>query len=267
MKKLIALVMTIVLCLTMASCGKSDAVKAVEAAIDSIGSVTLESIDKIAEAEAMYEALEEKEQKKVENITVLDEARSAYNVLREEKAASLAQATYDNLVMATAACLNMLDNVDKALSIFNDTSLSPSNCLQRLSAATGLSVSDLCSGGLGDIDIFFFPGCTVRATKHAYENMGMFDQVDTLLADTAATLGELNDLEDTAYAPALNQLFDAVTEGYAYYKAAEFTGAGNGPSFYDYDLAAAEWNRLSSESKAQIAAIVEPFETVKALLS
>lgn len=267
MKKIIALVLAFSLCLTMASCGKSEAVKAVEAAIEGIGTVSLESAAKITEAETMFDALEEKEQKKVGNVTVLQEARTAYETLRAEKALSTAQETYDQLVMATALCLSMLDNVDKALSIFNSTDLSYSNCLNRLSAATGLSESDLCSGGLSNIDIFFFPGCTVRAVQHAYENNGSYEQMDTFMAAGADTLDELeNTLSDTTYAPALRKLYDVVTEGYTYFKETGFTGGGNGPSFYEYDQAAAEWQRLSRESKEQIAAISAAFETAKELI-
>ncbi|MBR4889587.1 MAG: hypothetical protein IKU17_10625 [Clostridia bacterium] len=78
MKKWIAWLLVVVLCLSLCACGKSEAVKHVEAMIGSIGEVTLESIEPIRAAEDAYNALTEEEQKKVGNYKTLTEARDAY---------------------------------------------------------------------------------------------------------------------------------------------------------------------------------------------
>ncbi len=78
MKKVISLFFVLVMCLSLCACGKSEAVKNVEAMIDALGEITLESIDAICSAEDAYFALTEDEQKKVDNYEILAEARDAY---------------------------------------------------------------------------------------------------------------------------------------------------------------------------------------------
>ena len=78
MKKAISLLLALLLCLSLTACGKSEAVKNVEAMIDALGEITLESIDAIRSAEDAYNALTENERKKVDNYATLTEARDAY---------------------------------------------------------------------------------------------------------------------------------------------------------------------------------------------
>lgn len=78
MKKIIALVLTVILCLSLSACGKSEAVKSVEAMIDALGEITIESIDAIRAAEDAYEVLMPEEQKKVKNYETLTSARDRY---------------------------------------------------------------------------------------------------------------------------------------------------------------------------------------------
>lgn len=78
MKKVISLFLVLAMCLSLCACGKSEAVKNVEAMIDALGEITLESIDAIRSAEDAYDALTEDEQKKVGNYKTLTEARDAY---------------------------------------------------------------------------------------------------------------------------------------------------------------------------------------------
>lgn len=78
MKKIVSLLLVLVMCLPLCACGKSEAVKNVEAMIDALGEITLESIDAIRSAEDAYNALTEDEQKKVKNYETLTAARDAY---------------------------------------------------------------------------------------------------------------------------------------------------------------------------------------------
>lgn len=81
MKKIISLVLVLVMCLSLCACGKSQAVKDVETAINAIGDVSLDSIEAIARAEHMYEILTDEEKSQVENKTLLAEARFTYDNL------------------------------------------------------------------------------------------------------------------------------------------------------------------------------------------
>jgi len=78
MRKALSLILALVLCLSLSACGKSEAVKNVEAMIDALGEITLESIDAIRSAEDAYNALTEDEQKKVDNYETLTQARDSY---------------------------------------------------------------------------------------------------------------------------------------------------------------------------------------------
>ena len=81
MKKIIALALVVVLCLSLSACGKSEAVKNVEAMIDALGEITLESEPAVAAAEAAYQALTDEEKGKVSNIDILTEARERITIL------------------------------------------------------------------------------------------------------------------------------------------------------------------------------------------
>jgi len=67
---------------------KSKAVRETEAAIDSIGEVTLDSGSIIEDAEQMYGALTDKEKGQVENLRVLEDARDEYTELCDKDAAN-----------------------------------------------------------------------------------------------------------------------------------------------------------------------------------
>ena len=86
MKKVISLILTVALCLSLCACGKSESVEKVEALIAKIGEVNLDSESAIATAETAYDVLEEKEKARVENYTVLTDARAAFDTLVEEEA-------------------------------------------------------------------------------------------------------------------------------------------------------------------------------------
>ena len=81
MKRIIVLALAFALCLSLSACGKSEAVKNVEAMIDALGEITLESEPAVAAAEAAYQALADEEKSKVGNIDVLTEARERITIL------------------------------------------------------------------------------------------------------------------------------------------------------------------------------------------
>ena len=105
------------LTLCFSSCGKSDATKAVEARIDAIGKLTLDSGAAISEAEAAFELLSADEGSDVKNFDILVEYREEYDKLvsYKEKADELAD-MYDRVFVeygitysAIAEALNFLN--------------------------------------------------------------------------------------------------------------------------------------------------------------
>lgn len=84
MKRILATVLALVLVLTLAACGKSEAAKAADELIGAVGTVTLDSEEAICAAEEAVGALTDKEKKQLENTAVLEEARAAYDALVAE---------------------------------------------------------------------------------------------------------------------------------------------------------------------------------------
>lgn len=84
MKKVIAMLLVLAMALPLCGCGKSEAVKNVEALISSIGTVTLDSGNAIDAAQQAFDALTADEKGKVENHYVLSDSQSAFQKLEEE---------------------------------------------------------------------------------------------------------------------------------------------------------------------------------------
>ena len=81
-KRIIAALLALVLCLSLCACGgKSDAVIAVETAIENLGEITVDSDAAITQVEEMYNALSEEEKAQVENAPRLTMARKDFNTL------------------------------------------------------------------------------------------------------------------------------------------------------------------------------------------
>ena len=66
-QKTAVVLISFIICCMLGGCGKSEAVKSVEALIDGIGEVTLDSENAIKEAEEAYNSLTDKEKEQVEN--------------------------------------------------------------------------------------------------------------------------------------------------------------------------------------------------------
>lgn len=83
MKKMLALLLVLALCLSLSAC-KSEEAKNAEALIAAIGDVTLDSEAAIAAAEAAYDALSDSDKSGVENHALLAEARTAFDALAQQ---------------------------------------------------------------------------------------------------------------------------------------------------------------------------------------
>lgn len=80
MKKIIALVLVLVMCLSLTAC-KSKEAKKVESLIEAIGEVTLDSETAVISAENAYNALTDEDKAEIENYEILITARSTLDSL------------------------------------------------------------------------------------------------------------------------------------------------------------------------------------------
>jgi len=78
MKKVVALILALVMCLSLCACGKDPAVQTTEALIDNIGTVTIDSGDAISSARIAYDALSSENKADVSNLQILIEAETTY---------------------------------------------------------------------------------------------------------------------------------------------------------------------------------------------
>lgn len=86
MKKLLSLFLILVTLFSLCACGKSNAVKHVEALIAAIGEVSLGSKDTLAAVRTAYDALTAEDRENVENLDILITAEAALDELEIQQA-------------------------------------------------------------------------------------------------------------------------------------------------------------------------------------
>lgn len=111
MKKIIAIVLVLAMCLSLTAC-KSKEARNVEKLIETIGEVTLESESAIISAENAYEALSEEDKAEIENYEILTTARTTLDALIYEAEMN---AKYDNAIALLKA-----EDYEGAYSAFVD---------------------------------------------------------------------------------------------------------------------------------------------------
>lgn len=84
MKRVSLILVIVIICLPLFSCGKSEEATNVDNMILEIGEITLESGDKITNVEEAVRKLNEDDYKQLKYITTLEEARNSYNNLEIE---------------------------------------------------------------------------------------------------------------------------------------------------------------------------------------
>lgn len=146
MKRFFALFMAIVAIFTLTAC-KSEAVKDVEAAIGSIGTVSLENGESILIAEHLLEGLSEDEKEKVSNLNALAEAREQYEALAAEKISG--QLETGNWVNA----LTYLETVDEVTIDNIQTSIVSSLVRYLSNFAPKPKEIDVVNAGLGIMEL------------------------------------------------------------------------------------------------------------------
>ncbi len=127
MKKKLLILLILVLAFSLTACGKSEAVKNVEAEITALETISLDSKADIEKIEADYNALTEDEQKKVENMDALDSAKAILQVVEQietvnsapgKDAVEAARTAYDGLddgAKARVANYSDLESAEKVL--------------------------------------------------------------------------------------------------------------------------------------------------------
>lgn len=167
MKKIIALLLAVMMCITLCACGKSQAVKDVESVIKAIGEVTLESGEAIEKAERMYEYLTENEREQVENKGRLVEARYTYDKIYVDTVYSTAKEAYELLKEAARLYYFNSTNLYRAGNFGKDTNMMVTD-------------SDFCEKFVDVIDKYYnYPKYTedevreaLSLTKKLYEESG-----------------------------------------------------------------------------------------------
>lgn len=119
MRRLIAFLLVVLMCIVLCACGKSQSVKDVEEIIDAIGDVTLDSEEIILKAERMYDYLTESEKSKVENKGLLVEARYAYDSLYTETIYNKAKVAFEHLTYVSKLYIFNAHGLKNALRFGN----------------------------------------------------------------------------------------------------------------------------------------------------
>lgn len=85
MKQIFALLLAAAMCLSLVACGgQSEAAKALDEKILTLGEITIESKELLEEIETEYGSLTDKEKNSLENYDVLRTARETYNAQMEK---------------------------------------------------------------------------------------------------------------------------------------------------------------------------------------
>lgn len=233
MKRIIALLLAIAICLSLCACGKSQSVKDVEAAIDAIGEVTLDSGDTIEKAERLYDFLTESEKSDVANKGNLIEARNTYDKLYSEKLYNTAKEAYELMNKAYSMYVYDGRGLEDAMifaTMANAYTMDDDFC-KRLADATQdfmglpeLTEQEITEGMQYCYDMNYFEG-NVKATQAVC--MVIFQNTFTYirkyapwdeLENAGVLLLELKDTyHDEKYYPILKEYFDFVTTGYTFH--------------------------------------------------
>ena len=104
MKKRFSLLLITCIAILMTACGKSEEAVAVENKINAIGSVSLDSVAAIEDAENAYSALTDKQKEEIENYSTLTSARTDWNNLFEKEIDDTVVVMNENFILGRSVC-------------------------------------------------------------------------------------------------------------------------------------------------------------------
>lgn len=225
MKKAIILIVSIVLCVSLCACGKSEAVKSAEDAISAIGEVSVDSGDAIANAEKLYGILTDAEKEKVENRLSLVEAREQFEKVRGEVVYTNAKEAYVKLKEVADLCVSGMDDIYGAwyFGIYEaDDASSYSFYYEMSSEVPSFSENELEAAGdslgyeawLAKTDWQY----SVFIVKSALAARGDYDTIETNMSDAEKVLQTLTEeYDDYTYYPKLKDYYSAIKSYVEFY--------------------------------------------------
>jgi hypothetical protein len=230
MKKIICLILVIALCVPLFGCGKSEAVKAAEEAINNIGEVTLDSEAAILNAEKLYNILTDTEKAEVSNRLALVDAREAFEKLQEEQAEAQKKVIYTNakdafekLNLVASLCIDGMDDIYSAwhFGIYTADDCTSSNIYTKLADVTSFSSTELktaaaqWSGMSADTMGYLLPDdwqYCLQTVKTAIEIRGDYETIKAELESAQAIMQELTTVyDDYTYYPELKKYYASVS--------------------------------------------------------
>lgn len=113
MKKSLAILLVVILCLSLCGCGKSESLVAAENAVKAIGEVTLNSEESINAAEKAINALGAEDREKFKYEDEFEEAKAEYKRLVSEKNAADVETAIDEMGEATIDNLESINDAQK----------------------------------------------------------------------------------------------------------------------------------------------------------
>lgn len=226
MKKTIALLLALALCVTLCACGKSEAVKAAEEAIAAIGEVTVDSGEAIANAEKLFAVLTEAEKAEVDNRMTLVDAQEQFKNVTGEIIYQDAKSAYEKLKKAGAVCTDGMNAIygaahfgiyeaddasnyvfgyELSLKVPGLSSEPIEAAMELLSENMGIEESLLIKLAKSDWSYCVYIVQTALATR------GDYDTVNTNVEEAEALLKGLTEkYEDDTYYPKLKEYYTAV---------------------------------------------------------
>lgn len=224
MRRVLALVLACVSCLSLCACGKSEKVMLVEEAISQIGEVDAYSGEAIAYAQGLYDELTMNEKEKVSNRDVLMEASSVYEAGRADLD-TRAKEAYDLINEACDGCKLVVDEIlsVRAVCLYQDLgwveitrstvfevfaeyldSFSAEE-LQEAAKTQALAARVIVTDFLLMQDVI----------EYAIEVRGDYDVIAQKMAAAEEILQEMGQgYGDTTYYPMLQEYFDYVRMGF-----------------------------------------------------
>ena len=118
-KKMLVILLSLSLALSLSACGKSEAAQAVDDQIEAIGEVSLESEAAITAAEEAVEGLAEEDREQLDNVEMLEQARADYENLVLKSQAAEVEAAISAIGTVT---LESADAIKSARSLYDGSS-------------------------------------------------------------------------------------------------------------------------------------------------
>lgn len=128
-KRLVAIALLIILCVCFCACGKSEEAVIADELILSIGNVSLESENKIQEAETAVKALDEEKRKSLEHLEVLEAAKTAFEDLEAVEESKYLISLIDKIGDVTS--LEQADSITYARTCYNRASKKAKNAVSN----------------------------------------------------------------------------------------------------------------------------------------